>query len=70
MNNMNNLEWKVVFVDIDPDTGERSQTGTIAYTETERRAQWVKEAIEKDWYAIDGPCDPNREFYVKYNQHG
>jgi hypothetical protein len=67
---MNNLNWKVIFVDIDPDSGERSQTGTIAYAETERDAQWIKSAIEKDWYSIDGSCDPNREFYVKYNEDG
>lgn len=59
------MEWCVKFKDIDPDTGGISQETVIAICPTERDANWVKESLEKDWFSVDGSCDPNREFFVK-----
>jgi len=57
-------KFQVRFKDIDPDTGKKSQDEIIAQCESEENAKWVKHAIEKDWYSDEGPCDPNREFYI------
>jgi hypothetical protein len=59
------MQYQIRFKDIDPDSGKVSQEVTIATCETENLATWVKESIERDWYKIDGSCDPNREFYIK-----
>ncbi len=57
-------KFQVRFRDIDPDTGLRSQDNIIAHCDDENTANWVKHAIEKDWFSPEGPQDPNREFYI------
>lgn len=57
-------KFQVRFRDIDPDSGSKSQDVLIAQCESEETAKWVKIAIEKDWFSDEGPCDPNREFYI------
>jgi hypothetical protein len=59
------MQYQVRFKDIDPDSGDISQDVCIATCTEESLAQWTKESIERDWYRIDGSCDPNREFYIK-----
>jgi len=67
---MTNLKWTVTSVDIDPDSGIKSEPVVLAYFANEKFAMLVKEALEKDWYSPTGSCDPNREFIVQYNNHG
>lgn len=55
---------EVWFKDIDPDTGDERHS-KIADCETKELADWVRHAVEKEWYSDDGPQDPCREFYVK-----
>jgi hypothetical protein len=57
-------KFQVRFKDTDPDEGSNSQDSLIATCDSEKDAMWVKTAIEKDWFSEDGPCDPNREFYI------
>jgi hypothetical protein len=56
---------EVRYRDIDPDTGEISSCGLICRCKDIDNANWIKLAIERDWYSENGPCDPNREFYIE-----
>jgi hypothetical protein len=55
---------EVRFRDIDPDSGDISQDELICNCLDIDNAKWVKIAIEENWYGENGPCDPNREFYI------
>ena len=57
-------KFQVRFKDTDPDSGSNSQDSLVAVCESQRDAIWVKSALERDWFSEDGPCDPNREFYI------
>jgi hypothetical protein len=57
-------KFQVRFKDTDPDSGSNSQDSLVAVCESQRDAMWVKSSLERDWFSEDGPCDPNREFYI------
>jgi hypothetical protein len=52
------------YKDIDPDTGSITRDELICFCLDVDAAKWIKLSIESDWYGENGPCDPNREFYM------
>jgi len=58
------MKYQVRFKDIDPDTGLVSQDKMIAGCDSFESAEWVKGAINAQWFSPGGECDPNREFYI------
>ena len=61
---MTTKKYAIRFKDTDPDSGDISQDLLIAVCDEEDNAKWLLQAIIKDWYSIDGPNDPNRDFYI------
>lgn len=55
---------QVRYKDIDPDSGEVNTDVMMCTCLDFDKANWIKLAIEEQWYGENGPCDPNREFYI------
>jgi hypothetical protein len=55
---------QVRYKDIDPDSGEINTDELMCNCLDIDMAKWIKIAVERDWYSENGPCDPNREFYI------
>jgi hypothetical protein len=58
-----NTEYELRLKDIDPDTGKTSQDMLLVLTFDLRRAELIRDSLEKHWFYNDG--DPNREFYIR-----
>jgi hypothetical protein len=58
-----NTEYELRLKDVDPDTGKTSQDMLLALTFDLRRAELIRDYLEKHWFYNDG--DPNREFYIR-----
>jgi len=57
-------KYVIHFKDIDPDTGDVSQTAVLAVSEQISNANWIRIALEHEWFSDHGANDPNREFYI------
>jgi len=58
------MKIELRFKDIDPDSGDISQDELMCICLDMDMANWLKITVEENWYGENGPCDPNREFYI------
>ena len=57
--------YEIVYTDVDPDIGTESDPVIIAFCPTDKMAKWVLHTLMEDWYSVNGPQYPNRNFYIR-----